>query len=247
MSRAIDLDLLETIYDVPLGACGWREVMSGLQRTFCADVGILLALDGQRKDIRGLSINGVDATTWQQYREHYAKINPFLDAIESGRARPGRAVLDAQLISRRAFERTEFYDGYWRACRLGASAGGYLRDARGNMLVLALPRLRGRSAYAETDLAPLEVYFGHIARALQMQREIESRRGEPDLDAVARRYGLSCAEHRLVATLIETGSLRKSAARLHRSHNTLRAQLRSILQKTGMRSQVELMAFIHGR
>jgi DNA-binding CsgD family transcriptional regulator len=78
-----------------------------------------------------------------------------------------------------------------------------------------------------------------------MQREIKSRRREPDLDAVARRYGLSGAELRLVETLIETGSLRTSATRLHRSHNTLRAQLRSIMQKTGTRSQVELMTCIH--
>jgi DNA-binding CsgD family transcriptional regulator len=48
-----------------------------------------------------------------------------------------------------------------------------------------------------------------------------------------------------VEALIETGSLRQAAARLHRSYNTLRAQLRSILQKTGTKSQVELIRLLH--
>ena len=246
MPESIHLDVIEKIYDVPLGSCCWNEVVLDLRRLFCAEVGVLLAFNRHRKNVRGLSLSGVDAGTWRQYQAHYATINPFVKAIESGRLGPGQIISGSRLIPRRVFERTEFYDGLWRPSGLGASAGGYVRDESGEMLLIALPRLRGFRDYSEADLARLRVYFRHMARALQMQQEIERRRCAPDLDAFARRYGLTSAELRLLRMLIDTGSLRKSAERLHRSYNTLRVQVRSILQKTGTRSQVELLMCIHG-
>jgi DNA-binding CsgD family transcriptional regulator len=245
MTESIHLDLIEKIYDVPLGTCDWNEVMLDLGRIFCAEVGVLLAFDRSRKTVRGLCLTGVDAAAWKQYQAYYAKLNPFVKAFDSNRMRSGQIMSATQLMPRKIFDRSEFYDGFWRPCGLGASAGGYLRDPQGRMLVIGLPRLRGVEDYADAELARLRVYFCHIARALQMQQEIERRRGAPDLDAFARRYGLTSAELRLLGMLIETGSLRKAAERLHRSYNTLRVQVRSILQKTGTRSQVELMMCIH--
>jgi DNA-binding CsgD family transcriptional regulator len=245
MTESIHLDLIEKIYDVPLGTSHWNEVMLDLGRIFCAEVGVLLAFDRSRKTVRGLCLTGVDAAAWRQYQAYYAKLNPFVKAFDSNRMRSGQIMSATQLMPRKVFDRSEFYDGFWRPCGLGVSAGGYLLDPQGRMLVIGLPRLRGVEDYADAELACLRVYFCHIARALQMQQEIERRRGAPDLDAFARRYGLTSAELRLLGMLIETGSLRTSAERLHRSYNTLRVQVRSILQKTGTRSQVELMMCIH--
>jgi DNA-binding CsgD family transcriptional regulator len=80
-----------------------------------------------------------------------------------------------------------------------------------------------------------------------LRQEVDSRTGCPNLDALARRYRLTPAEVKVIHSLIETGSLRRTAERLQRSRNTLRAQLRAIFDKTGARSQVALMALVHRR
>lgn len=112
---------------------------------------------------------------------------------------------------------------------------------------MSLPRPLDAPDYRDTDLTELRLYFRHIARAVELQRALAGRRGTPDLDALALRYRLTAAEIKLVESLLATASLREAANRLHRSYNTLRAQLQSVLRKTGTNSQVELITLLHQR
>lgn len=57
-------------------------------------------------------------------------------------------------------------------------------------------------------------------------------------------YGLTPAESRLVQALSEHGALPAAASATGRSVNTLRAQLRSVLDKTGARRQTELLRML---
>jgi DNA-binding CsgD family transcriptional regulator len=59
-------------------------------------------------------------------------------------------------------------------------------------------------------------------------------------------YRLTRAEIRLVSQLLEGGGLTKAARHLGLSRNTVHSQLASIFQKTGTRSQNELLRLILG-
>ena len=54
-------------------------------------------------------------------------------------------------------------------------------------------------------------------------------------------FGLTPAEHRILAHMIAGSDLREAAVALHVSIHTARAQLKSILRKTGRRSQGQLL------
>ena len=245
MPRSIDLELLDQVYDIPLGKCDWVEVMLRLRRIFNAEVGNLLIYGKCPSDVQALCLCGHEDAALDEYSAYFSAIDPFRKAMHMGLFRSGEVTCDRQVLERKSFERTEFYNDFWRKYRLGCTAGGHHRDALGHWLQLALPRPLDAPDYLDTDLIELRLYFRHIAQAVELQRALAANRGAPDLDALARHYRLTTAETKLVEALIETGSLRQAAARLHRSYNTLRAQLRSILHKTGTKSQVELIRLLH--
>jgi DNA-binding CsgD family transcriptional regulator len=247
MSDPIDLDLLEQIYDIPLGKCSWDQVMLELRRLFVAEVGILIEYGQSGGDVREFSLSGVDETAWQQYGDYYAAIDPFFEAIQSGRMRSGVVTSDTQVMPRKSFEKSEYYNDFWRARGLGYSAGAFTRFGDGRSVLIGLPRFRDVGEYTDGELARLQRCFNHIARALRLQQTLGRHPDPPDLDALARRFMLTPAEIGLVAMLMEEGCLRRAAKRLQRKHNTVRAQLRSIFSKTGTNSQVELMTRIHDR
>ena len=245
MSDPVDLELLDQIYDVPLGKCDWDEVVLRLRRIFNADVGNLLVYGKRPSDVQALCLSGHDDAALCEYSAHFSALDPFREAMHSGIIPSGEVVSGTQLLAGRRFEATEFYNDFWRKYGLGFTAGGYYRDARGQWLQLALPRPLDAPGYGDGDLIELRRYFRHIVQAVELQRALAGRRGAPDLDALGRRHRLTVAEIKVVESLIETGSLREVSNGLHRSYNTLRAQLRSILQKTGTKSQVELITLLH--
>jgi len=247
MPPRIDLELVEQIYDVPLGRSDWDDVILRIRQLCNARIGSLHSFGTRVGGVQQLSLSGDEEESWREYATHFVPIDPFCEAMRTGVIRPGQVVRDTQVLERRRFERSEFYNDFWRKYRLGYTAGGHHRNADGHWLQLSLPRPLDAPDYRDTDLTELRFYFRHIARAVELQRALAGRRGTPDLDALALRYRLTAAEIKLVESLLATASLREAANRLHRSYNTLRAQLQSVLRKTGTNSQVELITLLHQR
>jgi DNA-binding CsgD family transcriptional regulator len=241
----IDLDLLERIYDIPLQASDWDDVLLSLRARMRADAGTFLVYGEAPGDVRKVCLSGRDDASWREYAAHFAAIDPFRAAMRTGAIRPGAVTSDTRVFSRTAFESGEFYNDFWRRQCLGYSAGGHAQDADGNWIQLGLPRGLGVPDYTERELVELRFYFLHIVRVLELERAVGPRDAGPDLDVFAARYGLTPAELKLVEALLQAGSLPRAARLLGRSHNTLRAHLRSILGKTAAHSQVELIKRIY--
>lgn len=75
----------------------------------------------------------------------------------------------------------------------------------------------------------------------------DSERGQSPVDFLCGDlYGLTAAETRLVSTLLETPGLTAAAKTLGLSRNTVHSQLASVFQKTGTKSQSELLRLILG-
>jgi len=63
-------------------------------------------------------------------------------------------------------------------------------------------------------------------------------------EPLRRLYGLTTAESRLAAALARGDAPKKAAQRFQVSENTIRTQLKSVLAKTGVRRQVDLVLLI---
>ncbi|TVQ84965.1 MAG: helix-turn-helix transcriptional regulator [Chromatiaceae bacterium] len=250
MSGAIDLDLIEQIYDVPISQSGWTPVLDCLRRLIGAESAVLMTRRPGNGEPLDLSLSAGDAETWQLYSRRFAATDPFLDALQARGVQPGDAVTDTQLLAPRTLAATPFFQEFLRPRAIGHAAGAYLQDANGLVRHLLLPRAVGDRAYSEPRRRRLQLYVRHLFRALQLQSLLKPappRRTPPDLDQFARTHRLTPAEVRLVDLLPRAGSLRGAASRLQRSHNTVRAQMRSVLAKTGTKSQVELLGLLLGR
>ena len=75
----------------------------------------------------------------------------------------------------------------------------------------------------------------------------DSERGQSPVDFLCGDlYGLTAAETRLVSTLLESPGLTAAAKAIGLSRNTVHSQLASVFQKTGTKSQSELLRLILG-
>jgi DNA-binding CsgD family transcriptional regulator/PAS domain-containing protein len=72
----------------------------------------------------------------------------------------------------------------------------------------------------------------------------DPERSSRDLPAHVRMYGLSPAETRLCELIIQGGSLPEAAARLGLSYHTVRTQMKSIFNKTGVSRRSELVRLL---
>jgi DNA-binding CsgD family transcriptional regulator len=245
MNARIDLDLLEQIHDVTLGRVRWEEVLECVRAEFDAELCALRVYAGTPGETRGLSTAGHDGRPWHQYAAHFAAIDPFAAAMRSGRMPAGTMMQGDQLVPPHRFCSSEYYQDWFRPNGLRYVAGAYVHAPEGHYFQMGIPRSPDAGPFDAAEIARLQRYFNHIWRALRMQEERAARALEPDFDALARTFGLTGAEARLIHSLTETGSLKRSAQRIDRSYYTLRAQLRSVFTKTATRSQVELMRLIH--
>ena len=115
----------------------------------------------------------------------------------------------------------------------GVDPGGVLRlqGAGGAVLPVLIAPFRGP-----------EAGWGARAPAAILLFRDPARAAVPTRAAIAEAYGLSPAESRLVALLVEGLGLTEAAARAGISLNTAKSQLRSIFLRTGFSRQADLVA-----
>jgi len=68
-----------------------------------------------------------------------------------------------------------------------------------------------------------------------------SARGQPDITSFCARHGISVAEERLLASIVDGKTVADHAASKAISINTARTHMRRLLEKTGASNQVDLV------
>ncbi|MCU0305145.1 MAG: hypothetical protein MUC56_13925 [Thermoanaerobaculales bacterium] len=113
---------------------------------------------------------------------------------------------------------------------------------------IRVARSGGRSPY-HVVVIPLPRWCqpGSSTSAVAVVFVTDSERGPSTVELVCGDlYGLTAAETRLVSTLVESPGLTAAAKTLGLSRNTVHSQLASVFQKTGTRSQTELLRLVLG-
>jgi DNA-binding CsgD family transcriptional regulator len=122
------------------------------------------------------------------------------------------------------------------------------REAPVGGAAIRISRVGGRPPYHVIVLPlPRRCQPGSESGAVAVVFITDPERGRSPVDFLCGDlYGLTAAENRLVSTLVESPGLTAAAKTLGLSRNTVHSQLASVFQKTGTRSQSELLRLILG-
>lgn len=132
------------------------------------------------------------------------------------------------------------------APRLQARLDRMLMQDDAQTAALQIPRLSGKPAYwlIQVDLPAAGESPPDARRANKALLIHDPAAEEANLQDFAALYRLTPAETRLLDALLSHSALPEAARHLGVSINTVRSQLRSILEKCGVRRQVELMRIV---
>jgi DNA-binding CsgD family transcriptional regulator len=244
--RALDPDFLARLYDIPLGEGDWEPVLRRLANRAHTERAALIRAGGSGSGPEVVQLLGVDDAILQRYADHYAAIDPFMTAIGREARYVNRAFADTEILPRKLLERTEFFNEFWRPSRIGHCLSACCVAGAGAPVHIILPREPAQGPPTSDEIRQLQIQLPHIARALRLVNTLAGHRTEPDLEAFARAHLLTDAETKLLASLCTSGDLRAAGNALSRSYHTVRAQLRSVFFKTGVHSQMQLAALLHG-
>jgi DNA-binding CsgD family transcriptional regulator len=116
------------------------------------------------------------------------------------------------------------------------------RTLAGRVSRVVITMLTGGAQLWQVELAPLQVDpASPPADTLLMATVLAPVRPERGILALARIFGLTCAEARVLAHLAEDRTPAEISAALGVSLTTIRTHLQSLFQKTGARRQPELV------
>ena len=170
----IDLDLLEQIYDVVLGRSSWDDVMGRLRTALCAEHAMLIAY-GQGPGAIGTHCrSGPDEGAVRAYVEHFAAIDPYVEAMRTGALPPGKVMFGDEVVPGKALLASEYYHDWFRPNGLRYTVGGYVRSRDG---------LQSPVGHAEVG-SRRTLFAGRGPRGPELFQSHPARLGDPGRDAL---------------------------------------------------------------
>lgn len=234
----LNSELIDLIYDVPLGHSQWSDVLIKLRNEFQAELVLMYILPVNKPPVI-FSTEPAEDSIWDSYNQYFFKIDPWTQAVDNWH--DNEILAGEQLLDYSIFQKTTFYNEYWHQLGFKYTAGGRIKT-KSFECMLGLPRLQFMPPYNPTELRLMNIYLSHIKRSLALEgitgQTLPSHFYQ---SALISQYGLSTAESSLAMALIKEESLVQASNRLGRSYNTSKTQLASIFKKTQTHSQMALM------
>ncbi|WP_217352865.1 helix-turn-helix transcriptional regulator [Sphingomonas sp. ID1715] len=168
--------LIDDIYEVPLGAAGWKALAPALQDHLGAPVAMFLA---HGADVRVLGDAGpVSGAGMLDYADHLWRDDRGMSALRSAPA--GEIIVDSSLISDPERRRSGFYNDLLGAH--GLDRGLYASIASGSegMMFMAAQRSARQGDYDLSEIQALRRLLPHLRRSYRTWlhvREAERQRG----------------------------------------------------------------------
>ncbi len=238
-------ELLDLIYDVPLGNSQWTDVLKKLRDEVQALLGLMYVFPPSGAPIVFATEPDGDAL-WTSYQAHFWQVDPWDKAIKSKHSYNTMFSGD-DLLDYKAFKKTAFYHDFWQHWGFEHTAGARVKT-RTAEFVVGLPRPKGMPAYTPSQLLLVNYYVSHIKRALDLDGiNMHSLPAYFYQSALNSRFGLTSAEASLVMALIQHDGLKHAANSIGRNYNTSKTQLASIFRKTETNSQMSLLKCILGK
>lgn len=170
--QAKALELLEPLYEAEFVDDGWPIFLRALMSSIESDMAIAVCLDLQGRPIEFLSEGVFTPAMATAYESHFAAIDPWAGAILSSKLPIGKNVRSNDLVDSREFEKSEYYNDFFRPNHDLFYTCGALIQIDGGLANVGVPRSRSRGAYSCSDVALLDVMAPHISSALRMHQRL---------------------------------------------------------------------------
>lgn len=181
---------------------------------------------------------------WQdQYSRYYYSHSPLLPALNANR-NYGRLIHCYEIIERREFESSLFFNDYLKKFDIHSVLSGVLdRDAT-SITFMALHRSPLHPEFQWSEIATINRMIGHFRTLIRLKDVFHA--GLPAAAGTlehlpAGAIQLSRAEEQLYRLLADGMPAKEAARLLNKSPNTIAVQRRSLYRKLGVMKQCELM------
>lgn len=171
MARADEaLQLVQSIYDIPLGREDWPSVIGKISMASGGHSGLLRLVDCRRAAVGFVAAHGYEQSQIDDYRKHFIRLDPYADSLA---AAPAGTLLQTEQIAPLPLRRhTEYFNDYERLGDRCYALGSPLGRERDFLLYLGLSRGRRAGPYDKETLAFVRNLLPHMLRAVQVQRLI---------------------------------------------------------------------------
>jgi len=179
MARADEaLQIIQAIYDVPLGNADWPWVLQKISEASEGHSGILRLVDCRRTSIGFVAAHGYDLCHLEDYRQHFVHLDPYREHLA---AAPTGALLQSdQVVPLTTRQHTEYFNDYERHGDRYHALGSPLGREQDFLLYLGLSRGQRAGPYDQGTLDFIRSLLPHMLRAVQLQRlinhEVDARR-----------------------------------------------------------------------
>ncbi len=150
--------------------------MASMRRVLEADTSVFFSVvgsDENRNIDNGLAF-GADETDLANYHNRYMRMDPFLSwALNEEYSRRDPVIVSDQLVHYRSFERTEFYNDFFRPISVHSVLGITLHSGTKSVGLLAVHRPKRALPFNRGDQAKARLAIPGLLTALQRVRSLE--------------------------------------------------------------------------
>lgn len=164
------LELIALTYDAALAPEKWQALMKRLIKAMGARSALLRDVNYDAGHVGLFEAEGYDPAFVAAYREHFVHLDFFAPALVA--VPIGAVTTGDQVVPWERQRKSEFFNDYMSAQGQRHVLGSILaRDDRHHLL-FALQRETGQPDYDDEDLRLLRLVTPHMARAVQIQRQM---------------------------------------------------------------------------
>jgi len=164
------LAYVDQIYDAALDPSKWPTALATLGRALKSEVSALFVQDMGSNAVGFLESIGQEASVLSAYREHYSKVNLWLE--KSRHLPAGVLVHTPELVDNATLEQSEFYNDWLRPQGVYYSLGCTVLRKPAIETHVTLLRSPGYGPYSEAERALFSQLSSHIRRAVEIHRRI---------------------------------------------------------------------------
>jgi DNA-binding CsgD family transcriptional regulator len=188
--------LIESLYDVALGAGGWEQPMNAMAGLLDAGHVHLMVWDSTCPQPAHSQTCGIDERMEGDYRAHYGAIDPRRLLVAG--LPEGHWFACHHRFDERAVARSEFWQDYLIPGGVRYLLGTRLTRRDGMDVFFGIHRALGQPAFDDADIAFMRGLTGHFQRAAQLWLQTDTLRAQARaLDAVEQAVLATDVEGRL--------------------------------------------------
>ncbi|MBO34372.1 MAG: hypothetical protein CMM74_15590 [Rhodospirillaceae bacterium] len=152
------------------------SAMSSMRRVLDADSSVFFGVTGSEKDwnVDLGQAYGADEADLTDYHNHYMNLDPFLAKALDEKSSQGAPIITSnRLVNYRSFERTEFYNDFFRPISVHSVLGITLHLDAKPIGLLAVHRPRSARHFTQLEQAKARLAVPGLSAALQRVMSLE--------------------------------------------------------------------------